>query len=526
MFLIIFSSLIADLEFSRTTYDYSNGLLNPIIESHSEQVHVEFIDFEDRFEYFMKRDDGSKTKLVCPQEHYAAFVISGDIHESCEGYHLIDDLEAQETGYGFPYSLIPFDSESEYEDASFPFSQLKDAAMSFSNPELIKGSVLEGEERIFSSRIDLAEESEDGFWKWNIRGEVITSSHGFPILGSRVFTKMNPMNHSGLFVIQDTSVTLKGFDSLSFNESMYLNPVLKLETNYGNYFIELFFDKAPRTSQNFLKLSRYGFFDGTICHRIILGFVNQCGDSTGTGWGGPGYEFDNEVHPDLKHVPYVLSMANAGPNTNGSQWFIPIEDTERVRKLDGNYSVFGRVVSGFEVVDVINSVKVDKENNHRPVEPVIIKKVSEIFPWLGFSPDLEDKGSPVDFLDNFLIDGDVQIAQIGNVNLKDIKVNVQKELYGNSFEVSGFVVLKIIVGENVTNHYFLIDESGDLVMAIDLMGKRYESVGFYENGIWNFSFTDLGFDWQIWIVPKKEMYFSVKDSNNVFSWGMVRYVNE
>ena len=80
--------------------------------------------------------------------------------------------------------------------------------------------------------------------------------------------------------------------------------------------------------------------------------------------------------------------------------------------------------------------------------------------------------------------------------------------------------------KNITNHYFLIDENGDLVMAIELMGNRYESVGLYENGIWNFSFDDLGFDWQIWMVPEKEMYFSVKDSNNIFSWGMVRYVNE
>ena len=526
MFLILFSSLIADLEFSRTTYDYSKGLLDPVVENHLEQVHVEFVEGEAHFEYRMERGDGKKTMLFCLQEHYEAFVTKGIIHESCDGYYLVDDLEAQEAGYGFPYSLVPFDSESEYEDASFRFSQLKDVAMSFSEPELITGLVSEGGERVFSNRIDLSEESEDGFWKWNIRGEVITTSHGFPILGSRVFTKMNPMNHSGLFVIQDTSITVKGFDSLSFNESIYLNPVLKIETNYGNYFIELFFDKAPRTSQNFLKLSRYGFFDGTICHRIILGFVNQCGDLTGTGWGGPGYEFDNEVHSNLKHVPYVLSIANAGPATNGSQWFIPIEDTERVRKLDGNYSVFGQVVSGFDVVDLINSVKVDNEDNHRPIEPVIIKKVSEIFPWLESSLSLGHKGSPVDFLDSFITNGEVQIAQIGNVNLEDIQVEVSKEAYGNSFEISGFVLLKIIAGKNITNHYFLIDENGDLVMAIELMGNRYESVGLYENGIWNFSFDDLGFDWQIWMVPEKEMYFSVKDSNNIFSWGMVRYVNE
>ena len=514
MFLVILGSLIADLEYSRTNYEFSGDISNPVIQTYTEKVHVEFIDFEDHFEYLMERDDGSKTKLVCSQEHYEAFVIKGDVHESCKGYHLRDGQE------------FLFDSEFEYQDASFPFSQLQDVAMSFSDTELIKGSVAEGGERVFSSRIDLSEESPDGFWKWDIKGEVITTNQGFPILGSRVVTKMNPITHSGLFSVQDVSVTVEGFGKFDFQDSIYLNPILEIETNYGTYLVELFFDKAPKTSKNFLNLSRARFFNGTICHRVIFDFVNQCGDPTGTGWGGPGYEFNNEIHTELKHVPYVLSMANAGPDTNGSQWFIPVKDTERVRNLDGNYSVFGKVISGFEVVDLINSVEVNVDDNHRPLKPVMIKGIKEIFPWLGSSDDSVPDSSPIYFLDQFLIDGETQLAQTGIVDLENISVDVEREPYGNSFEVSGFVLLKITAGEHITNHYFYIEESGDLVMALDLRGSRHESVGFYEGGMWNFIFEDLSMVWQIWTNPNKEMYFSIKDNDNIFSWGMVRYVNE
>ena len=180
MFLIIFSSLIADLEFSRTTYDYSNGLLNPVVQSHIENVHVEFVNLEDHFEYLIERENGARTKLICLHEHYEAFVTKGDIHESCEGYRLIDNEE------------IVFDPVADYENVSFPFSQLKDVAMSSIDIELLNSSITKDGEHLFSNRINLSEESEDGFWKWNIRGEVITAKQGFPIIASRVFTKMNP----------------------------------------------------------------------------------------------------------------------------------------------------------------------------------------------------------------------------------------------------------------------------------------------------------------------------------------------
>ena len=212
-------------------------------------------------------------------------------------------------------------------------------------------------------------------------------------------------------------------------------------------------------------------------------------------------------------------------HTNGSQWFIPIEDTERVRNLDGSYSVFGKVVSGFEVVDSINSVEVNPDDNHRPFKPVIIKGVREVLPWFGSLENSRFDNSADHFLENFLVEAETQIA-LPAASLENISIEVERESYGNSFSISGFVILKISVEENVTKYHFSINEDGDLVMAFSLAGIHHESVGFYKEGIWNFVFEDLDRKWQIWINPKKEMYFSIKNNDNIFSWGMVRYVNE
>jgi len=116
----------------------------------------------------------------------------------------------------------------------------------------------------------------------------------------------------------------------------------------GDMVIELFADKATRTVNNFVFLSREGFYDGVTFHRVIKDFMAQGGDPTGTGAGGPGYKFADEFHPSLKHdKPGILSMANAGPNTNGSQFFITFVPTPH---LDGKHSVFGQVVKGMEVL--------------------------------------------------------------------------------------------------------------------------------------------------------------------------------
>ena len=119
----------------------------------------------------------------------------------------------------------------------------------------------------------------------------------------------------------------------------------------GDVVVELFADKAPRTVNNFVFLARDGFYDGVTFHRVITGFMAQGGDPTGTGRGGPGYKFADEFHANLKHDKAgILSMANAGPNTNGSQFFITFAPTPH---LDGRHSVFGQVVKGMDVLRAI-----------------------------------------------------------------------------------------------------------------------------------------------------------------------------
>lgn len=121
-----------------------------------------------------------------------------------------------------------------------------------------------------------------------------------------------------------------------------------METDEGTMIIELFADKTPNTVNNFVFLSREGFYDGIIFHRVISNFMAQGGDPTGTGSGGPGYKFDDEFHSSLKHDKQgILSMANAGPNTNGSQFFITHLPTPH---LDNRHSVFGQVVEGLDVL--------------------------------------------------------------------------------------------------------------------------------------------------------------------------------
>jgi cyclophilin family peptidyl-prolyl cis-trans isomerase len=122
----------------------------------------------------------------------------------------------------------------------------------------------------------------------------------------------------------------------------------RFKTEKGDIVVELYADRAPRTVENFVNLARAGFYDGTTFHRVIRGFMAQGGDPTGTGTGGPGYQFGDEFHPSLRHDgPGVLSMANAGPGTNGSQFFITHGATPH---LDDRHSVFGRVTEGMDVV--------------------------------------------------------------------------------------------------------------------------------------------------------------------------------
>jgi cyclophilin family peptidyl-prolyl cis-trans isomerase len=145
-----------------------------------------------------------------------------------------------------------------------------------------------------------------------------------------------------------------------------------MQTNHGSIEIELFDDDAPKTVQNFVKLAKDGFYDGVIFHRVIQDFMIQGGDPTGTGSGGPGYQFEDEFN-DHKVVRGALAMANAGPNTNGSQFFIVT--TGAAPWLDGKHTVFGQVTSGMDVVDAIEAVETgpgDKPSDEVRIESVTV----------------------------------------------------------------------------------------------------------------------------------------------------------
>ena len=143
-----------------------------------------------------------------------------------------------------------------------------------------------------------------------------------------------------------------------------------METDKGTMVIELFADRTPKTVNNFVFLSREGYYDGVIFHRVIDNFMVQGGDPTGTGMGGPGYKFGDEFDPSLKHDKRgVLSMANAGPGTNGSQFFITHGPTPW---LDGKHSVFGQVVEG---LDVLMSIPA-RDPNNRNAPAVKINRVT------------------------------------------------------------------------------------------------------------------------------------------------------
>jgi cyclophilin family peptidyl-prolyl cis-trans isomerase len=162
--------------------------------------------------------------------------------------------------------------------------------------------------------------------------------------------------------------------SEAINKPMNKNIVI-LKTSQGDIKIELFSEDAPKTVNNFLKLAGEGFYDGVIFHRVIDGFMIQGGDPTGTGMGGPGYTFGDELNPETEsykrgYVKGTVAMANAGPNTNGSQFFIMVRDYP----LSHDYTIFGRVIEGQDVADKIAKVPTNKAD--RPLEDVVIVKAS------------------------------------------------------------------------------------------------------------------------------------------------------
>ncbi|MEU9025290.1 peptidylprolyl isomerase [Actinomadura sp. NPDC048394] len=163
-----------------------------------------------------------------------------------------------------------------------------------------------------------------------------------------------------------------------------------LTTSLGKIVIQLYPEQAPETVANFTELaegkrvwtdpstgakSEAPLYNGTIFHRVIPGFMIQGGDPLGTGTGGPGYKFKDEFHPDLKfNKPYLLAMANAGPGTNGSQFFITTDNIGQVQHLTGRHTIFGKVIEGTDVVDAISNVPTGRQD--RPVNDVVIESVT------------------------------------------------------------------------------------------------------------------------------------------------------
>jgi cyclophilin family peptidyl-prolyl cis-trans isomerase len=169
--------------------------------------------------------------------------------------------------------------------------------------------------------------------------------------------------------------------SVSINESTVITATtimkntITLETNKGNIIFETYNSDAPKAVSNFITLANKGFYNGIIFHRVIEGFMIQGGDPTGTGRGGPGYSFEDELNSNTEsykigYTRGTVAMANSGPNTNGSQFFIMHKDTP----LPHAYTIFGKVISGMEVVDAIAITKVDGDD--RPLEKITINKVT------------------------------------------------------------------------------------------------------------------------------------------------------
>lgn len=157
--------------------------------------------------------------------------------------------------------------------------------------------------------------------------------------------------------------------------------IAKVETTMGNFELELYADKSPIAVWNFVNLAegrqdnakKGPFYDGIAFHRVIKGFMIQAGCPDGMGTGGPGYEFDNENHPELSHDSEgILAMANRGPDTNGSQFYITLAPTPH---LDGGYTIFGKITSGMDTIQNIGNVEID-QYNHKPNTDIIINKVT------------------------------------------------------------------------------------------------------------------------------------------------------
>ncbi len=198
------------------------------------------------------------------------------------------------------------------------------------------------------------------------------------IIGVAVWVSTNPANTGDPYATESSSPSPTASASVSpiTNQKNNMHEIT-LTTDKGVIVFQTYDADAPKTVENFITLAEKNFYTGVIFHRVIKGFMIQGGDPTGTGSGGPGYVFDDELTPGTEsaqrgYVKGTVAMANAGPNTNGSQFFIMHADYP----LPHNYTIFGHVVKGQEVVDAIASVATD--DNDRPLTPIAIKSVTVV----------------------------------------------------------------------------------------------------------------------------------------------------
>lgn len=184
-----------------------------------------------------------------------------------------------------------------------------------------------------------------------------------------------PIFEDGVLPSTDTGTTTNSQVNNQNNNKNQKSKMITIETNYGKIVFETYDSDAPNTVNNFVTLADKGFYNGLTFHRVIKNFMIQGGDPNGNGTGGPGYKFNDELNPATAsykagYKKGVVAMANSGPNTNGSQFFIMHEDYP----LPNNYTIFGKVVSGQDVVDKIANVATGA--NDRPVTPVVMTKVT------------------------------------------------------------------------------------------------------------------------------------------------------
>ena len=213
---------------------------------------------------------------------------------------------------------------------------------------------------------------------WILGGLLVTAGVLFTLVtaGSQDNTNLannttNPQNSN-----QETKVDKKTYSAAPaiLAQAELVGKKARFETSQGTFIVSLFGDKTPKTVSNFIFLAKEGFYNDLTFHRVIAGFMIQGGDPAGNGTGGPGYQFEDEFEPSLTFSkPGLLAMANAGPNTNGSQFFITVSNPTH---LNNRHTIFGEVVEGYEVVEKIS--KVEADSSDKPLNAVTIKKIEII----------------------------------------------------------------------------------------------------------------------------------------------------